>query len=78
LKQKKTRTGEKHRSSQLAFSGQAILVMLIVKEVLHLASRQTEGFMHSLFALLKIARLCQIGRMVSSFEITLCFRAFCF
>lgn len=48
-------TGEKQRGSQFDYSDQAILIMLTVKEVFHLTNRQTEGFMRSLFALLKIA-----------------------
>jgi hypothetical protein len=48
-------TGEKQRGAQLDYSDQAILVMLTVKEVLHLTNRQVEGFMRSLFALMKIA-----------------------
>ena len=48
-------TGEKQRGSQFDYSDQAILVMLTVKEVFHLTNRQTEGFMRSLFAMLKIA-----------------------
>jgi len=48
-------TGEKQRGSQFDYSDQAILVMLTVKEVFHLTNRETEGFMRSLFALLKIA-----------------------
>jgi hypothetical protein len=47
-------TGEKQRGSQFDYSDQAILVMLTVKEVFHLTNRQTEGFMRSLFALMKI------------------------
>lgn len=47
-------TGEKQRGSQFDYSDQAILVMLTVKEVFHLTNRQAEGFMRSLFALLKI------------------------
>ncbi len=46
--------GEKQRGSQFEYSDQAILVMLTVKEVFHLTNRQTEGFMRSLFALMKI------------------------
>lgn len=42
------------RGSQFAYSDQAILVMLTVKEVFHLTNRQTEGFMRSLFALMKV------------------------
>jgi hypothetical protein len=48
-------TGEKQRGGQFEYSDQAILVMLTVKEVFHLTNRQTEGFMRSLFALMKIA-----------------------
>ena len=48
-------TGEKQRGSQFDYSDQAILIMLTVKEVFHLTNRQTEGFMRSLFALMKIA-----------------------
>lgn len=47
-------TGEKQRGSQFDYSDQAILVMLTVKEVFHLTNRQTEGFMRSLFTLMKI------------------------
>lgn len=47
-------TGAKQRGSQFDYSAQAILVMLTVKEVFHLTNRQTEGFMRSLFALLKV------------------------
>jgi hypothetical protein len=48
-------SGEKQRGSQFDYSDQAILVMLTVKEVFHLTNRQTEGFMRSLFAMLKVA-----------------------
>ena len=47
-------TGEKQRGAPFDYSDQAILVMLTVKEVFHLTNRQAEGFMRSLFALLKI------------------------
>lgn len=47
-------TGEKQRGSQFDYSDQAILVMLTVKEVFHLTNRQTEGFMRSLFVLMKV------------------------
>lgn len=47
-------TGEKQRGSQFDYSDQAILVMLTVKEVFHLTNRQTEGFLRSLFALMRI------------------------
>jgi hypothetical protein len=48
-------TGEKQRGGQFDYSDQAIEIMLTVKEVFHLTNRQTEGFMRSLFAMLKIA-----------------------
>ncbi|HXF86304.1 MAG TPA: IS5 family transposase [Anaerolineales bacterium] len=48
-------TGEKQRGSQFEYSDKAIEIMLTVKEVFHLTNRQTEGFMRSLFAMLKIA-----------------------
>lgn len=48
-------TGEKQRGSQFDYSSQAIEIMLTVKEVFHLTNRQTEGFMRSLFAMLKLA-----------------------
>lgn len=37
-------TGEKQRGSQFDYSEKAIEIMLTVKEVFHLANRQTEGF----------------------------------
>jgi hypothetical protein len=48
-------TGEKQRGSQFDYSDKAIEIMLIVKEVFHLTNRQTEGFMRSLFEVMKIA-----------------------
>lgn len=47
--------GEKQRGSQFDYSDKAIEIMLTIKEVFHLTNRQTEGFMCSLFAMLKIA-----------------------
>jgi Transposase DDE domain len=47
-------TGEKQRGSQFDYSDQAILVMLTVKEVFHLTNRGVEGFMRSIFQLMKI------------------------
>lgn len=47
-------TGEKQRGSQYDYSDQAILVMLTVKEIFHLTNRQTEGFVCSLFKVMKI------------------------
>jgi len=46
--------GEKQRGGQFDYSDKAIEVMLTVKEVFHLTNRATEGFMRSLFAMLKI------------------------
>jgi hypothetical protein len=46
--------GEKQRGSQFDYSDQAILTMLTVKEVFHLTNRQTEGFVRSLFALMRV------------------------
>jgi len=47
-------TGEKQRGSQFDYSDQAILVMLTVKEVFHLTNRGVEGFVRSLFRMIKI------------------------
>jgi hypothetical protein len=47
-------TGEKQRGGQYYYSDKAIEIVLILKEVFHLTNRQAEGFMRSLFALLKI------------------------
>jgi hypothetical protein len=47
-------TGEKQRGSQFEYSDQAILVMLIVKEVFHLTNRGVEGFLRSVFPMMKI------------------------
>ena len=46
--------GEKQRGSQFEYSDQAILIMLSVKEVFHLPNRGVEGFMRSIFQLMKI------------------------
>ena len=46
--------GEKQRGSQFDYSDQAILIMLTVKEVFHLTHRGVEGFMRSIFKLMKI------------------------
>jgi hypothetical protein len=46
--------GEKQRGSQFDYSDQAILVMLTVKEIFHLTNRGAEGFMRSIFQLMKI------------------------
>jgi hypothetical protein len=47
-------TGEKQRGSQFDYTDQAILVMLTVKEVFHLTNRGVEGFVRSLFEMMKI------------------------
>lgn len=47
-------TGKKQRGSQFDYSVQAILVMLTVKEVFHLTNRGVEGFVCSLFRMMKI------------------------
>jgi Transposase DDE domain len=47
-------TGDKQRGSQFDYSDQAILVMLTIKEVFHLTNRGVEGFVVSLFRMLKI------------------------
>lgn len=47
-------SGEKQRGGQFDYSDKAIEIMLTVKEVFHLTNRQTEGFMRSVFAMLKI------------------------
>lgn len=47
-------TGEKQRGSQFEYSDQAILVMLTVKEVFHLTNRGVEGFLRSVFPMMKI------------------------
>lgn len=47
-------TGEKQRGSQFDYSEQAILVMLTVKEVFHLSNRGVEGFVHSIFRMMRI------------------------
>ena len=46
--------GEKQRGSQFEYTDQAILVMLTVKEVFHLTNRGVEGFVRSLFRMMKI------------------------
>ncbi|MDD1444313.1 IS5 family transposase [Dolichospermum sp. ST_sed3] len=47
-------TGVKQRGSQFDYSDQAILVMLTVKEVFHLTNRGVEGFVRSIFRMMKI------------------------
>lgn len=46
--------GAKQRGAQFAYSAQAIVIMLTVKEVFHLTNRQVEGFLRSLFELLHL------------------------
>jgi hypothetical protein len=46
--------GEKQRGSQFDYTDQAILVMLTVKAVFHLTNRDLEGFVRSLFQMMKI------------------------
>lgn len=46
--------GEKQRGSQFDYSDQAIHTMLTLKEVFHLTNRGVEGFVRSVFELLKI------------------------
>jgi hypothetical protein len=47
--------GEKQCGSQFDYSDKAIEMMLTIREVFHLTNRQTEGFVRSLFAMLKVA-----------------------
>jgi hypothetical protein len=47
-------TGEKQRGSQFDYSDQSILVMLTIKEVFHLTNRGVEGFVRSIFQMMKI------------------------
>ena len=48
-------TGEKQRGSQFDYSDKAIEIMLTIKEVFHLTNRGVEGFVRSLFELMKIS-----------------------
>jgi len=47
--------GPSKRGGQFDYSEQAIKVMLTVKNVFHLSNRAAEGFVRSLFILLKVA-----------------------
>ena len=47
--------GEKQRGSQFDYSEQAIIIMLMMKNVFHLPNRATEGFVRSIFAMLKVS-----------------------
>lgn len=46
--------GEKQRGSQFDYSDQSILVMLTMKEVFHLTNRGVEGFVRSIFQMMRI------------------------
>jgi len=46
--------GEKQRGSQFDYSDKAIEIMLTLKEVFHLTNRGVEGFVRSLFEIMKI------------------------
>lgn len=46
--------GKKQRGSQFDYTDQAILIMLTVKEIYHLTNRGVEGFVRSLFWMMKI------------------------
>ena len=46
--------GEKQRGSQFDYSDKAIEIMLTIKEVFHLTNRGVEGFMRSVFVMMKI------------------------
>ena len=46
--------GKKQRGSQFDYSDQAILVRLTVKEVFHLTNRGVEGFVRSIFQMMKM------------------------
>lgn len=48
-------TGAKQRGAQFTYSDHAITLMLTVKEVFHLTNRVVEGFVRSVFQLLKLA-----------------------
>ena len=47
--------GEKQRGSQFDYSDKAIEIMLTLKEVFHLTNRGVEGFVRSLFQIMKIS-----------------------
>lgn len=49
--------GKKQRGSQFDYSDQAIVVMLMIREVYHLSNRGVEGFVRSLFQIMNI-NLC--------------------
>ncbi len=45
--------GEKQRGSQFDYSNKAIEIMLTLKEIFHLTNRGVEGFVRSLFRMMK-------------------------
>jgi len=47
-------TGKKQRGSQFDYSDKAIEIMLSLKEIFHLPNRSVEGFVRSLFQMMKI------------------------
>lgn len=47
-------TGKKQRGSQFEYSAKAIEIMLTLKEIFHLPNRSVEGFVRSLFQMMKI------------------------
>jgi len=47
---------KKQHGSQFDYSDQAILIMLIIKEVYHLINRGAEGFVRSLFEIALLQR----------------------
>lgn len=47
-------TGRKQRGSQFDYSDKAIEIMLTLKEIFHLPNRSVEGFVRSLFQMMKI------------------------
>jgi len=47
--------GKKQRGSQFEYSDKAIEIMLTLKEIFHLTNRSVEGFVRSLFQMLKVA-----------------------
>jgi hypothetical protein len=47
-------TGKKQRGSQFEYSDKAIEIMLTLKEIFHLPNRSVEGFVRSLFQMMKI------------------------
>jgi hypothetical protein len=46
-------TGEKQRGSQFEYSDKAIEIMLTLKEIFHLPNRSVEGFVRSVFQIMK-------------------------